>query len=83
MRVGGLNFRKDGPGKTFDVAEIIDGPYKGINAPGDIAFLKLAKPIRFQRGLIEPACLNLVPRRVYKNGLMVRFAVCSLNNGIN
>lgn len=55
---------------TYRAAKIIQGDYKSISVAGDISIIKLANPIRFVRGLIEPGCLNLVRRSSYRNGLM-------------
>ena len=65
-----MNVTHNDSSKTYRAAQIFQGPYKSINVAGDIAIIKLANPIRFQRGLIEPGCLGLVRRSSYRNGLM-------------
>lgn len=64
------NIKDDDGNKTYEVEKILQDSYSGINDAGDIAILKLSKPIQFQEKIIEPACLNLVRVRNYKNELM-------------
>lgn len=65
-----MNVTHDDPHKTYRAAQIFQNNYRGISVAGDIAIIKLADPIRFERGLIEPGCLNLVRKSSYSNGLM-------------
>lgn len=58
------------PSKNYAVAQIFQGSYSSVSVPGDIAIVKLARPIQFIKGHLEPACINLVGRNRYPNGLM-------------
>ena len=50
-------------GKTYFVEQIIQHDYTTPTKPGDIAILKLTKPIQFISGQVEPACYNTLERQ--------------------
>lgn len=56
--------------KVYGVEKIFQGSFTGVNVPGDIAIVKLSRPIVFVKGQIEPACINLIEKYRYPNGLM-------------
>lgn len=56
--------------KTYHVSEIYKFPsfdYSNSLKEGDITFLKVSKPIKFQHNLVEPACLDLEPSYLDNN----------------
>jgi len=71
VRVGAHSLEEADPANTYNVINIISGDFieTELKRPGDIAILRLDRPIRFIPGMVEPGCLNF-EEQSYTNDLL-------------
>jgi len=71
VRVGAHSLEEEDPEKTHNVINIISGDFMAtkLERPGDIAILRLDRPIKFIPGIVEPGCLNF-EEQSYTNDLL-------------